>query len=172
MHIKVCNNEVYKDRRGYFTVNYQSSSYFKNVNFIQDNESYSKKNVFRGMHFQKYPFSQSKLIRVVYGKIIDFIMDVRPASKHFKKLHVFELDSSKKKSIFIPKGYAHGFLVLSDFAIFQYKVDNKFSHKHSFGFNIFENLSKLGYQKSKLILSKTDKFYSEIDKVDHKNLIF
>ena len=107
--IKRFKNKVFEEERGYFTVNYNIGDLPEKINFIQDNESYSIKNTFRGMHFQSYPYSQTKLIRLIHGKILDFVMDIRPKSKNFKKLKIFELDSTKKESILIPRGFAHGF---------------------------------------------------------------
>ena len=82
--IKRFKNKVFEDERGYFTVNYNIGDLPEKINFIQDNESYSIKNTFRGMHFQSYPYSQTKLIRLIHGKILDFVMDIRPKSKNFK----------------------------------------------------------------------------------------
>lgn len=165
-------NKIFEDKRGYFTVNYCNSNFFKKKKFIQDNESYSVKNTFRGMHFQSYPYSQTKLIRLIYGKVTDFVMDIRPKSKNFEKLKIFELDSDKKESILIPKGFAHGFLVHSNFAIFHYKVDNHYSPTHSHGFNIFNNLKKLNFSLSKLKLSNNDKNYSDFQSINKKILKF
>lgn len=170
--IKVIKNKIFSDQRGYFTVNYLDTDFNKSLKFTQDNESYSIKNTFRGMHFQEFPYSQNKLIRVIEGEIIDFIMDVRPNSINFKKLIKLKINSLSKKTILIPKGFAHGFLTLSDYAIFHYKVDKRYSSKHSLGFNIFKNLKKMNIDISKLIMSPTDKNYNEIDNFDYKRLKF
>ena len=170
--IKRFKNKVFEDERGYFTVNYNIGDLPEKINFIQDNESYSIKNTFRGMHFQSYPYSQTKLIRLIHGKILDFVMDIRPKSKNFKKLKIFELDSTKKESILIPRGFAHGFLVQSNFAIFHYKVDNYYSPTNSHGFNIFDKLKKLNFPLSKLKLSDNDKNYNNFQNFDYKLLKF
>jgi len=172
LEIKKFKNKVFKDHRGYFTVNYNIAKLPKKINFIQDNESYSIKNSFRGMHFQSYPYSQTKLIRLIHGKILDFVMDIRPKSKNFGKLKTFKIDSNKKESILIPRGFAHGFLVQSNFAIFHYKVDNHYSPNHSHGFNIFDKLNDLNFPLSKLKLSQKDKNYKTFDSLDIKLLKF
>lgn len=172
LNIERIKNKVFRDQRGYFTVNYNIADISKKIKFIQDNESYSIKNTFRGMHFQSYPYSQTKLIRLIHGKILDFVMDIRPNSKNFKKLKIFELDSNKKESILIPRGFAHGFFVQSNFAIFHYKVDNPYSPNHAHGFNIFEKLSELNIPRSKLKLSLNDKHYKSFENLDNKLLKF
>ena len=104
---------------------------------MQENESISKKNVFRGMHFQKGNYSQSKLIRVVKGKIIDVICDLRKSSKTFRKIIQLELDPHKL--LFIPKGLAHGFFSLEEGTILNYKCDKFYNSKYESGFNLLES---------------------------------
>jgi len=98
--------------------------------FVQDNESKSIKGTLRGFHYQLGPFTQSKLVRVIDGEVLDVVVDVRKTSKNFGKHWSFKISSENKKQLFIPKGYAHAFLTLSDTAIFSYKVDNYFSPNH------------------------------------------
>jgi dTDP-4-dehydrorhamnose 3,5-epimerase len=118
---------IYSDERGYFFENYNSESFKKaGISFIpvQDNESKSTRGVIRGLHYQLKPNDQAKLIRVVEGKIYDVALDLRKSSKTFGKWFGIELDSDSKQQLLIPRGFAHGFSVLSDEAIVQYKVDN------------------------------------------------
>jgi len=118
---------LYTDARGYFFESYNSDSFKKlGISFIpvQDNESKSSKGVIRGLHYQLKPHDQAKLIRVVDGKIFDVALDLRRDSKTFGKWFGIELDSDSKNQLLIPRGFAHGFSVLSDTAIVLYKVDN------------------------------------------------
>jgi len=118
---------VYSDSRGYFFESYNQETYLKaGIDFIpvQDNESRSSKGVIRGLHYQLRPHGQAKLIRVVDGRIFDVALDLRRNSATYGKWFGTELDSDSKYQLFIPKGFAHGFSVLSDIAVIQYKVDN------------------------------------------------
>ncbi len=116
------------DSRGYFLETFKQDVFENNigykVNFCQDNESKSTKGVLRGLHYQLPPYSQAKLVRVIQGKILDVAVDIRKSSKTFGEHIALELSSSNRYQLFIPKGFAHGFQVLSDSAIFSYKVDN------------------------------------------------
>ena len=135
--ILLFQSEKHKDSRGSFSEVYRSDTYLEflpnNINFVQDNESYSKRGVLRGLHFQKEPFEQSKLIRVSHGEIQDVVVDIRSHSKTFGKHISLKLSKENQKQLFIPKGFAHGFLVLSDFAIVNYKVDNYYSKDYDSG---------------------------------------
>lgn len=118
---------IYSDNRGYFLESFNSASFQKaGISFspVQDNESRSSKGVIRGLHYQLKPSDQSKLIRVIEGKIFDVAVDIRTASRTFGKWYGIELDSETKNQLLIPRGFAHGFSVLSDMAIIQYKCDN------------------------------------------------
>ncbi len=122
---------IYKDKRGYFLETFRQSvieEYIgKKINFVQDNESFSHKGVLRGLHYQIPPFAQAKLVRVIKGKIFDVAVDVRRSSPTFGRWVGVVLDDEKKEQLFIPQGFAHGFLVLSDEAIVTYKVDNYYA---------------------------------------------
>lgn len=126
--------DLYKDERGYFLESFNQFNFQKatglEVNFIQDNESFSSKGVLRGLHFQKGENSQAKLIRVISGEILDVVVDIRPNSPTFLQHFSIRLSSDNKKQLFIPKHFAHGFLVLSDTAIINYKCD-EYYHKES-----------------------------------------
>lgn len=117
---------VYGDERGYFKENYQQhdfDEFLPRIRFVQDNESLSKRAVLRGLHFQREPHAQAKLIHVVKGSIWDVAVDIRPASPTFKQYVFAELSAENHHQLFIPKGFAHGFIVTSSEAIVQYKTD-------------------------------------------------
>lgn len=118
---------IYADSRGYFLESFNSNTFLNaGISFsaVQDNESKSSKGVIRGLHYQLKPSDQSKLIRVIEGKILDVALDIRKKSRTFGKWFGVELDSETKNQLLIPRGFAHGFSVLSDIAIIQYKCDN------------------------------------------------
>ena len=128
--------KIYNDERGYFMESYKESfirSNFPELNFVQDNESKSSYGVIRGLHFQKPPFEQTKLVRVIQGEVLDVAVDLRPESPTYGKHESIILSGTNKKQFLIPKGFAHGFAVLSDEAIFSYKVDNYYSAQHDCG---------------------------------------
>ncbi|HUX58046.1 MAG TPA: dTDP-4-dehydrorhamnose 3,5-epimerase [Bacteroidales bacterium] len=128
----VIKPSIYADTRGYFLESFNQNT-FQNegISFIpvQDNESKSSKGVIRGLHYQIKPFDQAKLIRVVEGKILDVALDLRQDSLTFGKWFGIELDSDTKEQVLIPRGFAHGFSVLSDIAIIQYKCDNIYNQQ-------------------------------------------
>ena len=122
--------KVFKDARGYFMEAWKQEEFNEHVgevNFIQDNESKSSFGVLRGLHYQKGALSQSKLVRVIKGKVLDVAVDIRKSSPTFGKHVMVELSEDNKRQFFIPRGFAHGFLVLSDEAVFTYKVDNPYA---------------------------------------------
>lgn len=119
--------KVFKDARGYFMEAFKKEEFERNIgsiDFVQDNESQSSYGVLRGLHYQKGEYSQSKLVRVIKGKVLDVAVDLRKASPTFGKHVSVLLSEENKRQFFIPRGFAHGFLVLSEEAIFTYKVDN------------------------------------------------
>jgi dTDP-4-dehydrorhamnose 3,5-epimerase len=132
----VVKPNIYTDTRGYFFESYNQVE-FRNAGIsfspVQDNESKSSKGVIRGLHYQLKPFDQAKLIRVIEGKIFDLALDLRKDSLTFGKWFGIELDSEAKEQVFIPRGFAHGFSVLSDIAIIQYKCDNFYNQQHERG---------------------------------------
>jgi dTDP-4-dehydrorhamnose 3,5-epimerase len=123
--------EVHCDSRGYFTESFRQDLLDDflgyQVNFIQDNESKSSKGVLRGLHYQLSPYAQTKLVRVIKGKVLDVAVDIRQASPTFGQYVSTELSSDNHRQFFIPRGFAHGFVVLSKSAVFAYKVDNYYS---------------------------------------------
>ncbi len=125
--------KVFNDNRGYFFEAWKKSDFEAHVgkvDFIQDNESKSSYGVLRGLHYQKGEFSQAKLVRVIKGKVLDVAVDLRKSSPTFGKHVMVELSEDNKRQLFIPRGFAHGFLVLSPEAIFTYKVDNIYAPAH------------------------------------------
>ncbi len=122
--------KVFNDERGYFFESYNDKT-FKDlgltINFVQDNESLSSKGVLRGLHFQKPPYSQGKLVRVVKGSVLDVAVDLRRSSKTFGKWHSIILNGESKQMFYIPEGFAHGFITLEDNTIFSYKCTNLYN---------------------------------------------
>ena len=127
---------VFGDSRGYFFESYNKQRFNEatelDIDFVQDNQSKSCYGVLRGLHFQKPPYAQSKLVRCVRGRVLDVAVDIRKSSPTFGKYIAVELTEDNHRQLFIPHGFAHGFVVLSEEAIFQYKCDN-FYHKESEG---------------------------------------
>lgn len=119
--------EVFSDHRGTFIESYHKRDFNKatglDMEFVQDNQSVSKKGVLRGLHFQAGDFAQAKLVRVIYGKVLDVVVDLRPYSPTFRKAHKIVLDDQNLHQLFIPQGFAHGFLTLSETSVFNYKCD-------------------------------------------------
>ena len=124
---------VFKDARGYFFESFSQREFdekVRKINFVQDNESKSGYGILRGLHYQEGEYSQAKLVRVIKGKVIDVAVDLRKNSPTFGHHVMVELSEENKQQLFIPRGFAHGFLVLSEEAIFTYKVDNIYAPQH------------------------------------------
>jgi dTDP-4-dehydrorhamnose 3,5-epimerase len=134
--LKIYEPRVFGDERGYFFESYNFKS-FKNAgidcSFVQDNQSRSSLGVLRGLHYQIPPFAQAKLVRVIEGKVLDVAVDIRPNSRTYGEWFSIVLSAKNKKQLFIPRGFAHGFLVLSETAEFFYKCDNFYSKEHEGG---------------------------------------
>ena len=126
--VYIIEPKVFEDSRGYFMETYREEDFNNGTNtktvFVQDNESQSSYGVLRGLHYQKGEYSQAKLVRVIQGKVADVAVDLRKDSKTFGKYVMAELSEDNKRQLFIPRGFAHGFVVLSEKAKFTYKVDN------------------------------------------------
>lgn len=158
----VIEPKVFNDSRGYFTETYKESEFEKHVgkvNFIQDNESKSGRGVIRGLHYQKGEHAQAKLVRVIEGTVLDVAVDIRKNSPTYGKYVAVELTGENKKQLFVPRGFAHGFVVLSESVIFTYKVDNVYSPQNEESLlwsdptvNVQWNITE-----DKLILSDKDK---------------
>ncbi len=133
-HLQGCfiiEPKVFEDSRGYFFENFNQKSFNEligqDIKFVQDNESLSSKGVLRGLHYQTGVFAQAKLVRVIKGNVLDVAVDIRENSKTFGQQFSLVLSEENKKQLFIPKGFAHGFIVLSDSAIFSYKCDTYYN---------------------------------------------
>lgn len=130
---------VFKDARGYFLESFSLREFEKQVraiNFVQDNESMSSYGVMRGLHFQRPPFAQSKLVRCVKGRVLDVAVDIRAGSPTYGRHVTVELSEDNHRQFFIPRGFAHGFAVLSDTAVFQYKCDNFYAPEADGGISV------------------------------------
>ena len=129
--VYIIEPKVFGDERGYFFESYSKERFFQetgyDIDFVQDNESKSSYGVLRGLHFQKGEHAQSKLVRVVQGKVLDVAVDVRKGSPTFGKHVSVELSGENHRQLFIPRGFAHGFVVLGETAVFQYKCDNYYA---------------------------------------------
>jgi dTDP-4-dehydrorhamnose 3,5-epimerase len=135
--VVICEPVVHGDTRGYFVETFRQDKLeeflgFK-INFCQDNESKSSRGVLRGLHYQLAPSAQTKLVRVIQGKVLDVAVDIRKESPTFGKHIAVELTSENKRQLLVPRGFAHGFVVLEDDTIFAYKVDNYYSSKNDRG---------------------------------------
>ena len=160
--VVIIEPRVFGDDRGYFYESFSQREFEEKVcktTFIQDNQSFSTYGVLRGLHFQKAPYAQSKLVRVTKGKVIDVAVDIRKGSPTYGKHVAVELSEENHRQLFIPRGFAHGFVVLSEEVIFQYKCDNFYS-KESEGalmWNDAELGIDWGISEDKAILSDKDK---------------
>ena len=153
---------IFKDNRGYFMESYNQKNINKlvgNVNFVQDNESESSRGVLRGLHFQKPPYAQAKLVRCLKGSVLDVVLDLRKDSKTYGIFETILLTEENKKQLFIPKGFAHGFVVLSETAIFSYKVDNYYNPDSESGvlWNGLDLNIDWKINKKEIIVSEKDK---------------
>ena len=164
---------IHKDNRGYFVETFQQVLFDEaigyKVDFVQDNESKSiSKGVLRGLHFQSPPYTQSKLVRVFSGKVLDVAVDIRRNSKTFGQHVAIELNDENKNQLFIPRGFAHGFVVLSDSATISYKVDAYYSAKHNEGiaYNDSDINIDWGFSENEIILSEVDKNHPTLAKSD------
>lgn len=130
--VVIIKPRIFKDARGYFFESFSKREFDEKVHqteFVQDNESCSTKGVMRGLHFQKTPFAQAKLVRCVKGKVLDVAVDIRKGSPTYGKHAAVELTEDNHHQFFVPRGFAHGFAVLSNVAVFQYKCDNYYHPK-------------------------------------------
>ena len=159
--VLIVEPKVFGDARGYF---YECSNREKYVeagidcNFVQDNESFSRRGVLRGLHFQAAPYTQAKLVRVIRGSVLDVVVDIRRNSPTFGKHVSVELTGENFRQIFVPRGFAHGFVVLSDEVVFAYKCDNKYSPPHERGIAFDDPELGIDWKldKSEFLLSPKD----------------
>ena len=170
--VVIIEPKIFGDERGYFFESFNAAEFARKVGvntvFVQDNESKSKYGVLRGLHFQKGEFAQSKLVRVVEGRVIDVAVDIRRGSQTFGKHVAVELSKENKRQLFIPRGFAHGFAVLSEEAVFQYKCDNLYAPDHEGA--IAWNDPKIGIdwqiRPEDAILSEKDKKHPTLDEAE------
>jgi len=167
----VIEPSVFGDDRGYFLESFNLEKFEENIypiTFVQDNESKSAKGVLRGLHFQNPPFDQGKLVRCIEGKVMDVVVDIRKGSPTYGKHLSVELSGENKKQLFVPRGFAHGFVVLSETAIFAYKVDNTYSPENEAGIKYDDKDLNIdwGLRKEEVQLSEKDKnllFLKDLD---------
>ena len=160
---------IHGDDRGYFIETFrqdllEEATGFR-VNFVQDNESKSIKGVLRGLHYQLPPYTQAKLVRVIEGSVLDVAVDIRKSSPTFGQQVSLELTAQNKHQLFVPHGFAHGFVVLSDSATFVYKVDNYYAPEHDRGIAFDDKELKINWQLSaeELQLSDKDKTHPTLE---------
>lgn len=159
--VKIIEPRIFGDARGYFFESFSQREFEEKVcktTFVQDNESQSVAGVVRGLHFQKPPFSQSKLVRVVKGAALDVAVDIRKGSPTYGKHVAVELTAENHRQFFIPRGFAHGFAVLSDEVVFQYKCDNYYAPQADGGISILDASLGIDWQipTENAILSEKD----------------
>jgi len=149
---------LYEDERGYFLESYNKKqlSDILDVNFVQDNESCSQKGVLRGLHFQKPPYTQAKLIRVISGSALDVVVDLRKDSVNFGKHFKIVLSDKNKQQLYVPEGFAHGFLVLEDNTIFSYKCSNYYNKEAEVSISWNDETLNIDWKFKKPIISKKD----------------
>lgn len=143
--------EVFRDSRGYFVETYRQDDFERHIGrvaFMQDNESCSVKGVLRGLHYQLAPCSQAKLVRVIQGTVLDVAVDVRRHSPTFGKAFAVELSGENKLQLFIPKGFAHGFHVLSETAVFTYKVDSPYAPAYERGIRFDDPAIEIDWKRT------------------------
>ena len=160
--VVILSPKIFKDSRGYFFESYCKKEFDKligEVNFVQDNESCSIKGVVRGLHFQKPPYAQAKLVRCVRGKVLDVAVDIRKGSPTYGQYVAVELSEENHYQFFIPHGFAHGFAVLSDIAVFQYKCDNYYNPASEGGIRVNDPTLSIDWHinEAYIILSDKDK---------------
>ena len=160
--------KVYKDNRGYFFESFNSQEFYnltgERVNFVQDNEAKSLKGVLRGLHFQKGEFAQAKLVRVLKGKVQDVVVDMRSDSITYGNYMSILLSSDNKKQVFIPKGFAHGYLTLKKDTIFAYKCDNYYAPNFEDGIMYNDESLNIDWllKEKEMIISEKDKIYKSL----------
>lgn len=159
--VVIIEPRIFKDTRGYFFESFSQREFEANVgpiNFVQDNESMSTRGVMRGLHFQLPPYTQAKLVRCVKGSVLDVAVDLRKDSPTYGHHVAVELTADNHRQLFIPRGFAHGFAVLSDVAIFQYKCDNYYAPQADGGISIVDTTLGIDWRidPTQAILSEKD----------------
>ncbi len=160
--VLIIEPKVFVDARGYFLESFNAKEFAEktcfNINFVQDNESMSSYGVMRGLHFQRPPFTQSKLVRCVKGAVLDVAVDIRKGSPTYGKHIAVELTEENHRQFFVPRGFAHGFAVLSETAVFQYKCDNFYAPQADGGISILDDSLGIDWSipTEKALLSEKD----------------
>lgn len=165
--VVIIEPQLFDDSRGYFMESYSERDFARlvaPVRFVQDNESRSRYGVVRGLHYQREPYSQSKLVRCLEGRVLDVVVDIRPESPTYGKYVVVELSADNHRQLFIPKGFAHGFAVLSKEALFAYKCDEFYHPEAECGIAWDDPTLSIdwGLPKEDIILSEKDKGYNNL----------
>jgi dTDP-4-dehydrorhamnose 3,5-epimerase len=161
--------KIILDERGYFMESFNENTFQKRVNqkvhFVQDNQSYSSKGVLRGLHYQTGEHAQAKLVRVLQGEVLDVAVDIRPNSPTFGQYEAVLLSGENQIQFFIPRGFAHGFLVLSDTATFFYKCDNFYNKESEGGISYNDQTINIdwGFPTENLIISEKDKVQPNLE---------
>jgi len=159
--VVIVEPEVHGDERGYFVETFRADKLEAflgySIDFCQDNESRSSRGVLRGLHYQLHPDSQTKLVRVIEGKVLDVAVDIRKGSPTFGKYISVELSGENKRQLLVPKGFAHGFVVLEDDTVFAYKVDSYYSPENDRGIAFDDPAIGIDWQIDKTLLKLSDK---------------
>ena len=171
--VYIIEPKIFRDERGYFFESYNENEFIKNgivARFVQDNQSKSSYGVIRGLHMQLPPFSQAKLVRVLYGRVLDVAVDVRPESKTFGKHVAVELSDENQRQLFIPRNFLHGFSVLSDEAVFAYKVNNVYNKESEFGIRYDDPEINIDWKvpSNKIITSEKDRLANTLNDLIQK----
>lgn len=163
--VVIIEPKVFNDSRGYFFESFSQKEFDEKVapvRFVQDNESMSTYGVLRGLHFQRPPYAQAKLVRCVKGSVLDVAIDIRKGSATYGKSVTAVLSDENHRMLFIPRGFAHGFSVLSDYAVFHYKCDNYYAPQAEGGISILDDTLEIDWQipTNKVVLSIRDTKHS------------
>ena len=170
--VVICEPVLHGDNRGYFVETFRKDKLESflgyKINFCQDNESKSSKGVLRGLHYQLAPHAQTKLVRVIQGRVLDVAVDIRVGSPTFGQHVSVELSSENKKQLLVPRGFAHGFVVLDENTVFAYKVDNYYSPECDRGISFNDNALGIDWvlEKNELNLSPKDKIQPNLSEVN------
>ncbi len=166
--VVICEPTVHGDERGYFVETFRADKLEEflgyKINFCQDNESKSSRGVLRGLHYQLAPAAQTKLVRVIHGRVLDVAVDIRKGSPTFGKHVAVELSAQNKRQLLVPRGFAHGFVVLEDDTVFAYKVDNYYSPENDRGILFSDDALNIDWQvqHDELNLSAKDKIQPKL----------
>ncbi|MEQ3499765.1 dTDP-4-dehydrorhamnose 3,5-epimerase [Tenacibaculum sp. SSH1-16] len=168
--VVIIEPKVFGDHRGYFFESFNQKEFeenIKRISFLQDNESKSKRGVLRGLHFQKPPFAQAKLVRCIQGEVVDVAVDIRVGSPTYGKHVAVVLSGENKRQLFVPRGFAHGFAVLSEEATFAYKVDNWYAPDHDCGIKWNDNNLQIDWKvmQEEVQLSEKDMVLTSLEEL-------